>query len=279
MDIIKASGEKETFSHEKFCQSVKLAGAPAGVVTKVCALVEKEIKPNDTTAQIEKKTLQYLKRESLLLTAKYKLKGAIMELGPAGFFFEEYMAAVLREYGYKTKVGSMMRGKCLSHEIDILAEKESIHNIIELKYHNRRGLKTDVQVAMYTYARFLDIAAAHKRFEARLPARQEKKHKAWVITNTKFTRNAITYANCMGMNLIAWRYPKKQSLAQLIEEKSLYPITVLPSATRAIKEQFAQQKLMFVRDLLSYSESDLQKKFGLKSFVAKRLLKEAYDLV
>ena len=272
MDIVKASGEKQTFSHEKFCQSVRRAGAPARVVERVCGLVEKEIRQNISTEQIAKKTAKYLEKESILLAAQYRLKGAIMELGPAGFFFEEYVAAILREYGYATKVGQQVRGHCLSHEIDILAEKDSKHYIIELKYHNRRGLKTDVQVAMYTYARFLDIQAAHREYES-------KTHQAWVITNTKFTRNAIKYASCMHMNMTGWRYPRKESLEQLITKKELYPITVLPSANQYVREQFASQKLMFVRDVLAFSVKDLQKKFGLNSGIAKRLLKEAYDLV
>jgi len=242
------------------------------VVNKVCGLVAQEIQPNITTEQIAKKTAQYLQKESLLLAAKYKLKHAIMELGPAGFFFEDYVAAVLREYGYKTTVGTIMKGHCVSHEIDILAEKEGVHHIMELKYHNRRGLKTDVKVAMYSYARFLDVAAAHKKFEA-------TKHKAWVVTNTKFTKSAIKYADCMGIELLGWRYPKQGSLEQLIEQKSLYPITVLPSANRYVREQFATQKLMFVRDLLHHSAQDLQKKFALNPAISKRLLQEAYSLV
>ncbi len=272
MDILKGSGETETFDRDKFCRSLRLAGAPDRVVRKVCVLVAQELRPNASTEQIEKKTARYLAKEDLLLAARYRLRSAIMELGPAGFFFEEYVAAILREYGYKTQVGTIMKGHCLSHEIDILAEKENVHHIIELKYHNRRGVKTDVQVAMYSYARFLDIAAAHQKFEV-------KKHFAWVVTNTKFTKSAITYAACMNIQLLGWHYPKSGSLEQLIEEKSLYPVTVLPSANRFVKEQFAKQNLMFVRDLLQHSRPELEKKFAIHSSLANRLLQEAYGLV
>ena len=165
-----------------------------------------------------------------------------------------------------------MKGKCVSHEIDVLGEKEGVHHIIEAKYHNRRGLKTDVKVVMYSYARFLDIAEAHRKFEA-------KKHKAWVVTNTKFTKSAITYANCMGIELLGWRWPRRQSLEKLIEQKSLYPVTVLPSASRFVREQFAVHGLMFVRDVLAYSAPDLEKKFRVRPATAKKLLSEAYSLV
>jgi Holliday junction resolvase-like predicted endonuclease len=272
MDIIKASGERQPFNHDKFCASLKKAGAPAGVVSKICVLVEEDLKPNTSTEQIAKKAQTYLQEESMLFGARYQLKKGIMELGPSGFFFEEYAASVLNEYGYKTQVGRKIRGKCLSHEIDIFAEKENEHYIIELKYRNKRGSKIDVQVAMYTYARFLDIQAAHREFE-------EKSHQAWVITNTKFTRNAIAYAKCMGMTMTGWRYPGKENLEELITKKSLYPVTVLPSANKSVRQRLAAQRLMFVRDILAFSPNDLQKKFSFNSALAKRLLQEAYNLV
>lgn len=272
VEVLKASGEKEKFSSEKLCRSVRRAGAPAHVVQKVCGLVEKELPLHATTAVIARKTARYLSKEDLLLGAKYRLRSALMELGPAGFFFEEYIAAILREYGYQTTVGKILKGHCLSHEIDILAEKGDVHHIMELKYHNRRGLRTDVRVAMHTYARFLDIAAAHRKFEA-------KRHRAWVVTNTKFTASAMRYAQCMGVQLLGWRHPRRGSLEQLIEQKSLYPVTVLPSANQFVREQFAKQKLMFVRDVLHYSALDLQKAFALPAKSATRLIEEAYSLV
>ena len=272
MDIVKASGETELFSEEKLCTSLRRAGAPDDVVHKVCGLVEQNVHQGTTTEQIAKKAQHYLKRENILFAARYNLKKGIMELGPSGFYFEEYVAAILKEYGYAVKVGKIIRGKCLAHEIDILAEKDNKHYIIELKYHNSRGKKTDVQVAMYTYARLLDIAAAHKEFE-------DKRHIAWVITNTKFTKNAKIYASCMGMELTGWRHPDVGNLETLITDKSLYPVTVLPSANIFVKEQFAAHNLMFVRDILVFSDNDLQHTFGFKPILAKKLLEEAYSLV
>lgn len=272
MDVLKASGGREKFSRDKLCRSLQLAGAPENVVQKVCGLVEKDLQVGASTAQIEKKAAQYLSKEDILLAAHYKLRSAIMELGPAGFFFEEYIAALLREYGYETKLNQTLQGKCLAHEIDILAEKEQKHDFIEAKYHNQRGVKTDVHVAMYTYARLLDLKAAHEQFE-------EKTHGAWVVTNTKFTQSAITYASCMGLKMTGWSYPKGESLEQLIVQKALYPITVLPSANHFIREQFAKEKLMFVRDVLGYSPETLASKFNIHLKTAKKLISESYKLV
>lgn len=274
MEIIKASGEREPFDREKFCRSLQRAEAPKDIVDRVCGIVEKQVRSGMSTEELSRKAAQQLAKEDFLLAAKFNLRNAIMELGPAGFLFEEYVAAVLEEYGYTTRVGQMVKGKCVSHEIDIVAERDNEHYLIEAKYHNRRGLKSDVQVAMYMYARFLDIKQVHEEYES-----LEMKHQAWLITNTKFTSNATRYAECMGLKMTGWGYPGKESLENLIIKKALYPVTVLPTMNQFVREQFAKERLFFVRDLLTYSSEDLVKKFGLYSKTAKKLMTEAYSLV
>lgn len=274
MDIIKASGGKEPFDREKLCRSLRRAGARKDVVDKVCGLVEREIRPGVSTEQVSIKASRYLKEENLLLAAKYNLRRAIMDLGPAGFLFEEYVAAILREYEYEAQVGQILRGKCVRHEIDIVAAKDGKHYFIEVKYHNSRGLKSDVQVAMYMYARYLDLKPAREKRE-----QSRHTHEAWLITNTKFTSRAIRYASCMGIHMTGWRYPKQGGIEDLIVKKALYPVTVLPSANRYVREQFAAGRLLFVKDLLAHSPQDLVKKFQLHAKTAKKLVQEAYDLV
>ena len=56
MKITKASGEQQTYSRNKLCNSLKAAGAPKTLVNKVCHMVEKEIRPGMTTEEIARKT-------------------------------------------------------------------------------------------------------------------------------------------------------------------------------------------------------------------------------
>lgn len=51
----------------------------------------------------------------------------------------------------------MIQGKCAEHEIDIAAFKDDHSFIGEAKFHARPGIKSDLQVAMYSYARLLDL--------------------------------------------------------------------------------------------------------------------------
>jgi Holliday junction resolvase len=272
MKITKASGAKETYSRTKLCGSLKATGAPKTLVDRVCRTIEKEIAPGMTTKEIYEKTKKHLAKESPVLAAKYSLKQGIMELGPAGFLFEQYIAAILREYGYTTKTNQMMRGESgVFHEIDVLASTKDTHYIIESKYHNNRGVKTDVKVTMYTFARLLDIESYRKK-------REKEKHRAWLFTNTKFTRSTIRYAAFKDIKLTGWKYPKKESLEKLIEAKVLYPVTVLPSVNRYAKGQFAQHGLYFAKDLIHLAPKQFQKMFGIRQNISQNIQKEAAAL-
>ncbi len=274
MDIIKASGKKEKFSKEKLYRSLKRAGAEPKLAEKVSQNVAKSVWPGISSERILNKTFCFLKKENPILAARYNLKRAIMELGPTGFPFERYIAEILKEYGYNTKVGRQIKGYCVSHEVDVVARKGKKHFMIECKYHNSRGNRSDVKVALYTYARFLDVKKAWEK----IPGHQQFFHQAWLVTNTKCTSEAIRYGKCIGLKIISWRYPKNESLEYLIEKKGLYPITVLSSLTRYAKERLIEKRVILAKDLLKYSVGDLVQLTGLQLKVAQKLQKEAKGL-
>jgi len=264
--VTKASREKEKYDGRKFLRSLRRSGIPSKVACQVAGKIERELHPGITTEEIYRKTFSLLLKEHPAFAGKYSLKRSIMELGPAGFFFEQYVAAVLEEYGYKTKTNQRISGRCSGrHEIDVVAEKGKDTFYIEAKYHNSPGLKSDIKTAMYTYARMLDISEAGNRGEA------------WLVTNTKFTSKAISYGKCRGLKLTGWRYPRKESLESLIEGKKLYPVTVLPSVTFQARERLGTGRVFFVRDLAGCSSRDLVKKFGLNPARAKAMCEESKE--
>lgn len=282
MEIIKASGAKEKFSREKLFQSLKRAGAQTKLAEKICARVAKNIHSGSNTEEILNQALSCLEKENPILAARYNLKSAIMELGPTGFPFEKYIAEILEEYGYDTKVGRQVQGYCVNHEVDVIARKDTSagsgqgkeHFMVECKYHNSRGSRSDVKVAMYTYARFLDIKKAWEKIKGH----ETMFHQAWLVTNTKCTSQAIRYSRCVGLKIISWHYPKNESLEYLIEKKGLYPITILPSLKRYTKEKLAQEGLILAKDLLKYSPEELIDIAGLQPNLAQKLQEEVKKL-
>lgn len=274
IDIIKADGEKQKFKKEKLERSLKRVGVRPELIKKVSGEVVKIVKPEISSEKILNKVTSELKKERPILAGRYNLKRAIMELGPTGFPFERYISEILKEYGYNTRVGIITRGYCVDHEIDVIAKKDQKHFMIECKYHNRPGIKSNVKTALYIYARFLDV----KKSWEKIPGHSNLFHQPWLVTNTKCTSQAIKYAACAGLRIISWRYPKSQSLEYLIEKKGLYPITTLPSLTRFSKERLAQKNLMMAKDLLKYSAGSLSRLTGIKPRAVEKLQKEAEEL-
>jgi hypothetical protein len=264
MYVTKASGEKEEFDVEKIRLTCLRAGASEQLADKIVGKVKAEAYDGITTREILRLTLKLLEEEPEA-AIRYDLKGAIMALGPTGFPFEEFMAEVLQNYGYETKVGEIVKGKCVSHEIDIIAEKEDMRYLVECKYHNAPGIRTGLEVVMYTYARFLDL--------------DEKFHQPWLICNTKCTAEAEQYGKCVGVKVTSWRYPKGESLDEMVETKRLYPITILRSVTGPIRERLFQVRAMLARDLLDHDLEDLKRTTGLSQTVLDGIREEARKII
>lgn len=225
--IIKASGEKQTFSDAKLRRSLKRSGAGHETISNVVQEITSQLKEGMTTKEIYQQAFELLKQYSKPQAARYKLKKAINDFGPSGFPFELFIAELLKYEGYVTKTGVKVEGHCVKHEIDVIAEKDENHFMVECKFHNSQVIHCDVKIPLYIQSRFNDVAIKWKE----LPAHQNRFHQAWLVTNTRFTQDARDYGTCMGINLISWDFPKKWSLRERISILGLYPITCLISLT------------------------------------------------
>lgn len=237
-NVLKAGGEIESFDEEKLRASVRRAGIQESLQDEVVAHVKSKLYENIPTREIYKHVGEFLGRSSTPFNqAKYGLKQAIMDLGPTGFPFEDYVAEVLKADGYQATVRQILSGRCINHEIDIIAEKNNIKSMIECKFHNNSGIKCHVHVSLYSKARFDDIKEINKLDEA------------WVITNTKLTDDALNYALCSNMKIISWDYPKGQSLRDIVEKYRLHPITVLSNISNAQKQQLMANHIVLAKDI------------------------------
>jgi len=52
-----------------------------------------------------------------------------------------------------------VRGKLVEHEIDVVAWNEEKLIMVEAKFHNQLGVKTDLKVILYVKERFDDLSA------------------------------------------------------------------------------------------------------------------------
>ncbi len=277
--VTKADGQREIFSVSKLNKSMLSSGVAKPIINKVIAEIKSKIRPGVTTAQIYRLAFDLLKSEDRSYAARYSLKKAIMRLGPDGFPFEKYFAALLNEHGYNTSTNVIVRGKCITHEIDVIAEKyeDNIHAIIEAKFHSRGGGKTGSKDALYTYGRFLDVSEgwAVKKNQGAKPA--TARLESWLATNTKVTTEAQIYCRCVGIKTIGWDYASDgENLQQLIENKGLYPITVLVGISNQQRQRLLRKNIILCKQLLE--DSRLLKQSGFSSGQIRQLSEEVNHL-
>jgi Holliday junction resolvase-like predicted endonuclease len=211
--IIKADGTRESFRVEKLERSLIRAGANADEAKRVAAHVVGEIREGMRTSEIYRHAFEYLRQHEARMAPRYSLKRALAELGPTGFPFEKFVAELLQTAGYATALNVHCRGRCVEHELDVVAWKGEETVAIEAKFHHEVGLKSDVKVALYVKARFDDLVGQ----SAACAGTERVFTGGRLITNTKFTDNAIQYARCAGLPLIGWNYPERGNLHHLID--------------------------------------------------------------
>jgi Holliday junction resolvase-like predicted endonuclease len=225
-----------------------------------------------TTKEIYQMAFKMLKGKSRVSASRYKLKKAIMELGPTGFPFEKFAGAVLKNEGFITRVGVIVQGKCVQHEVDVVAEKDDKHYMVECKYHSAQGRFCSVKIPLYIQSRFLDIESHWEKQKGH----ETKFHLGWVFTNTRFTSDAIQYAKCAGLMLLSWDYPKDNSLKKRIDRSGLHPLTSLTTLTKKEKSKLLEKGIVLCKEVSDHKE--LLEEIGIPKSRHKKILADCLEL-
>lgn len=270
--VTKMSGEKELFDPEKLRRSLRKAKASGELIDEILALVEKDASLR-TTKKIYAFAHEYLTHRHPVIAARYSLKHALLELGPAGFPFEQFIAQLFRKQGFTTQTNQLISGFCIEHEIDVICSKENKRYMVECKFHAKQKLKSDVKVPLYIKARFDDVAQAWNEQEKNNP---QEFHQAWVVTNTKFTSIATKFAECRNIRLLSWSYPHGNALPDLVDQYGLHPITALTGLNKNQKKAFIKHNFVLCKD--AEKQRSILKKLGFSEREITKIIKEAIEV-
>jgi len=234
------NGEREPFLESKLNQSLTRVGASKEMREEIIQHTVEKLHDGITTQEIYEYAFDLLReKERQPVAARYSVKRAVLDLGPSGFPFEKFVGSVLEAIGYtNVKTGVAVQGKCAPHEVDVMAEHAGRRVAAEVKFHNSLGIKTDLKVALYVKARFDDLTKTGETID-----------EGWLITNTRFTRNAARYGNCTGMHLLGWDYPRGKGLEVLIDEAGVHPITALTTLSATEKRDLLEEDVVLCRHM------------------------------
>jgi len=270
IEITKYSGDRVRFSIDKLKNSLRRSGADEVLVNKIANHVRDELYQGISTKEIYNRAFALLKKRKRGYASKYKLKKAIYELGPTGFPFEKFVASLLFYSGYEVETGQILQGKCVSHEVDVVARKNQQHIVAECKFHSTEGRNCDVKVPLYIHSRYQDILGFYDDVDP------EKPNEGWVVTNTRFTADALQFGKCMGLYLLSWDYPKNQGLKDRIDQLGLYPITVSTLLTQREKQFLLSRDVVLCKQLIG--DDFYLDHLGISESRKERILKEIHQL-
>ncbi len=280
IEVVKRSGEKEPFNETKVRQSLIRSGTNKVVEDKIIKKLNKKLYQGITTAEIYRLVFDWLKQEKTLLASRYNLKQAIIDLGPTGYPFELFLARLLEFFNFQTKTSQVLLGKCVSHEVDIIAKTDSFDclkqvnqpscYLIECKFHGRLGVKVVLKTALYIWGRFYDL----QKIPINVFDREDYFTQGLLATNSRITSEALKYCRCVNLAVLSWDYPKGNALPDLINKSNKHPLTCLADLSIREKQLLLRKRLVFCQDLLD--DLAWQRLIGNKS---KKILAQAKEMV
>jgi hypothetical protein len=280
IEIVKRSGEREPFDELKVRRSLSRSGASKAVEDKIIVKLERKLYQGITTAEIYRLVLGWLKQEEVLLASKYNLKQAIVELGPTGYPFELFLARLLKSFGFQTKTSQILSGKCVRHEVDVIAKTDSFnyleqinkpaYYLVECKFHSKLGVKVTLKTALYVWGRLYDL----QKVPISVFGREEYFTQGLLATNSRLTSEVVKYCQCTHLAALSWDYPRGNSLPDLISKSHKHPLTCLTDLSARDKQLLLGEGLVFCQDLLD--DLGWQKLLGKKN---KQILIQAKEMV
>lgn len=266
MRVLKNDGTLEVFDRRKVEGALVKSGASGSLAAEVTDIVEGKLHENMRTSEIYRLAFETLASYKPGAAFRYGLKRALLDMGPEGYPFETFVGAVLAAHGSEVKLRQIVNGRCIQHEVDVVARQNGKTLMYECKYHNRPGLRCHIQNALYTYARLLDLKGAGAVDAGAL------------ATNTKFSYDVIQYSQCVGLGLLGWSYPQSGSLQELIEEKKLYPVNMLTGVDRHIFYRLHNVGIITVKEFLLATDSELERA-GVHGKAIEKIRQQAHDVM
>jgi len=273
MKVRKADGSLQDFDKEKVIRTCLRMGASQEQAKWVADEVEKRIYENIPTKRILQLIFKYLGKLRPKLKYQRDLREAISLLKPKPDF-ELFIAKILEEYGYKIERNLIIPGKCVEHEVDVVAKKGKETLLIEIKHHFNHHTYTGLRVFLEAWAAYEDIKDGFK----------EGKHnlnftRLLVISNTKISAHGKRFSECKGISYIGWRYPEEEGLENLIEAKKLYPISLIKGLNEKERDSLVNAGIVLIKQVASLKPEELSKKAKLSKEFCLKIIQRAKEIL
>jgi Holliday junction resolvase-like predicted endonuclease len=246
--VTKADGSKQPFDKQKIINTCLRLQATPEQAQSIADKIEAKAYDGIPTKKILQMIFQYMKKYRPAIGYQIDLRQAIAMLRSKPDF-EIFVSKLFEAMGYKVETNLIIQGKCIEHEIDVVARKEEEVILIEAKHHVNHHTYSGLDVFLQLNSNLEDLREGYKAGKNKF-----RFTKAILICNTKVSEHAKRYALCKGLEFIAWKFPLERGLERIIEENKLYPITFLREIERGEAYKLADAKIVTIKQLLDDAE-------------------------
>jgi hypothetical protein len=266
--VTKADGSKQPFDKQKIINTCLRLQATPEQAQSIADKIEARAYDGIPTKKILQMVFQYMKKYRPAIGYQIDLKQAIAMLRSKPDF-EIFVAKLFEAMGYEVETNLIIQGKCIEHEIDVVARKGDEIILVEVKHHVNHHTYSGLDVFLQLNSTLEDLKLGYESGKNNF-----KFTKAILICNTKVSDHGRRYALCRGLEFIAWKFPTEKGLERLIEDYKLYPITFLKEIEKDEAYKLADVGIVTVKQLLDDAEK-ISRKSGISKNRVLQLQKAA----
>jgi hypothetical protein len=232
-------------------------GATRAVAELIAEEIETRIYDGIETKKILQMIFRSLRKHKPVIRNQIDLRKALSLLNPAPDF-ERFIQLLLSEHGYEVTPNQIVRGRCVEHEVDAVARKNGKTCIVEVKHHFKYHTPTSLDVSRISRAVFEDVTEGYE-----LGLNSLKIDYVLIVCNTKLSEHAKHYADCRGIRHIGWSSPPNHDLQTMIDEKKLYPITLLKGLNAETRNKLVHNGVILLKQLTEKNPTELRRQTGI----------------
>jgi hypothetical protein len=267
--VTKADGSRQLFGREKVVRTCLRMGASSHVAHEVAEKVESKLYDGISTQTILRMIFRFMRNYKPEVGHLFDLrKGlSLMSSKPE---FELFVQVLLMHNGFEVRPNQILRGKCVEHEVDAIARKDGVTFFVEAKHHLSYHALTGLDESRIARAVLEDVNEGFM-----LGITDLKIDRAMIVTNTRYSDQAIVYGNCRDILQIGWSSPENLGLQNMIEAKRLYPLSCLRGLGSETRMKLVESGIVLIGQLLGENLYELAKKTRLPQEALRETVEKA----
>jgi ATP cone domain/Restriction endonuclease len=261
--VKKADGTRQTFEREKIVRTCLRMGASVQVASQVADKVEARIYDGISTAAILQMILRFMRRQKPDVRNLFDLRKGLSLMVPKPEF-EVFVRSLLSSKGFEVSPNELLVGKCVLHEVDGIAKRGGVTYFVEAKHHVNYHALTGLDESRIARAILEDVGEGFA-----LGRSGSKIDGAMIVTNTRYSDEALQYGSCRGILQIGWSSPAGGGLQNLIDGMSMFPLSCLKGVGWDARVRLADSGVVLFGQIASEDAADLARRTGLPLKVVK----------